>query len=258
MILYWLNLISVVFISCGIATAFILCYISSQDNLSMRIMRPVWTLTGLWAGVWALPVYAWSQGEKMGPARQNTDSWTDHMAGADMQHAMSGNKDKTMNMSMPMDCGMSSSRLTRRSVVLSALHCGAGCTLADIIGDWFTCFCPISIGGSPLWGNWTLNFILALVIGIFFQYAAIREMDPVTKGQAIVRAAKADILSLTAWQVGMYCWMALVFFVFFKGMPLSKFTWTYWFMVQLAMLCGFLFALPVNALLIKVGIKRGM
>jgi hypothetical protein len=35
-----------------------------------------------------------------------------------------------------------------QSVVLSTLHCGAGCTLADIVGEWFLFFVPVAIGGS--------------------------------------------------------------------------------------------------------------
>ena len=50
----------------------------------------------------------------------------------------------------------------------------------------------------------------ALAFGIGFQYAAIRGMErTLPRGEAIRRAAKADILSLTAWQAGMYGWMAV-------------------------------------------------
>ena len=37
-----------------------------------------------------------------------------------------------------------------------------------------------------------------------------------------------------------------------------KNTWTYWFMMQVAKLVGFFFAYPTNAILIKLGIKKGM
>ena len=114
-----------------------------------------------------------------------------------------------------------------QSVVLSTLHCGAGCTLADIVGEWFLFFVPVAIGGSILAGTWVVDYLLALAFGIGFQYAAIRGMErTLPRGEAIRRAAKADILSLTAWQV--------------------------------AMACGFLVALPVNILLIRAGIKKGM
>lgn len=146
-----------------------------------------------------------------------------------------------------------------QSVVLSTLHCGAGCTLADIVGEWFLYFVPVAIGGSLIAGSWVLDYILALVFGIGFQYAAIRGMEPRTPRAEIVRrAAKADILSLTAWQAGMYGWMAVVIFAINGGTPLPRTTFGFWFMMQIAMACGFLIALPVNVLLIKFGIKKGM
>ena len=38
----------------------------------------------------------------------------------------------------------------------------------------------------------------------------------------------------------------------------AKDTWMFWFMMQLAMLVGFFCAYPMNALLIKLGVKKGM
>lgn len=146
-----------------------------------------------------------------------------------------------------------------QSVVLSTLHCGAGCTLADLVGEWFLYFVPIAIGGSLIAGSWVLDYILALLFGIGFQYAAIRGMEPRTPRKEIVRrAAKADILSLTAWQAGMYGWMAVVIFALNHGTPLPRTSFGFWFMMQIAMACGFLIALPVNVLLIKYGVKKGM
>ena len=117
-----------------------------------------------------------------------------------------------------------------------------GCTLADIIGEWFTNYVPVTVAGSQLFGNWVLDFILALMIGVYF----------------LARAFKADFFSLLSWQVGMYGWMAIVYFVLFINEPLPKDTWIFWFMMQLAMLFGFFCAYPMNALLIKLGIKKGM
>lgn len=163
-----------------------------------------------------------------------------------------GNVENMSEMQMP-------ARPKWESVVLSTLHCGAGCTLADLIGEWFMYFVPIAIGGSMLAGMWVVDYLLALVFGIGFQYAAIRGMErTLPRSTAIRRAAKADILSLTAWQAGMYGWMAIVIFVLNDGMSLPRTSFAFWFMMQIAMACGFLVSLPVNVLLIKAGIKKGM
>lgn len=144
-------------------------------------------------------------------------------------------------------------------VVLSTLHCGAGCTLADIVGEWFLFFVPVAIGGSILAGTWVVDYLLALAFGIGFQYAAIRGMErTLPRGEAIRRAAKADILSLTAWQAGMYGWMAVAIFALNGGEAMPRTSFVFWFTMQIAMACGFLVALPVNILLIRAGIKKGM
>ena len=146
-----------------------------------------------------------------------------------------------------------------QSVVLSTLHCGAGGTLADIGGEWCRLFVPVAIGGSILAGTWVVDYLLALAFGIGFQYAAIRGMErTLPRGEAIRRAAKADILSLTAWQAGMYGWMAVAIFALNGGEAMPRTSFVFWFTMQVAMACGFLVALPVNILLIRAGIKKGM
>jgi len=83
----------------------------------------------------------------------------------------------------------------------------------------------------------------------------MRNLSP---GQGLVASLKADTLSLTAWQLGMYGWMALCLFVWFSEQTLPKTSAAFWFMMQIAMLCGLVVAYPVNAWLIRKGIKEAM
>lgn len=145
-----------------------------------------------------------------------------------------------------------------QSVVLSTLHCGAGCTLADLIGEWALFLFPVAVAGSRLAGSWTIDYVLALILGVWFQYAAIRSMRRISRRKALFDALKADFLSLTAWQMGMYAWMAFVLFVLRDGAMLPRTSWSFWFMMQLAMYCGFLLSLPMNVLLIDKHIKHPM
>ncbi len=71
------------------------------------------------------------------------------------------------------------------------------------------------------------------------------------------QAVKADTLSLTAWQVGMYGWMAVATFVVFEH-ELSKASPVFWFMMQIAMFFGFATSYPVNWVLLKRGVKEAM
>lgn len=68
---------------------------------------------------------------------------------------------------------------------------------------------------------------------------------------------KADALSLIAWQLGMYGWMAIVIFGVF-GHELPKTSPIFWFMMEIAMLAGFATAYPVNSWLLRVGLKEKM
>lgn len=194
------NLIAVFFVCSGIGIAVHIAYDLTSHKQSMKIMNVVWILTALWGSYLALWAY-----NKFGQSK------TSKMVMPEQE--MTG---ESMKMDMNMEMDMSNTHPQWQSVALSTLHCGAGCTLADIIGEWIT----------------------------------------VSKG--IVRAFKADFFSLTSWQVGMYGWMAIVYFILFVNFPLAKDSWQFWFMMQIAMLFGFIFAFPMNALLLKLGIKKGM
>lgn len=254
-----LNLIAVFLVCSGIGIAVHIAIDLTHRPQSMKIMNAVWILSALWGSYLAL--WAYNKFGRSSPMKMKDDGMKG-MGMSDMKDMdMSGMKDMNMPDMKGMDMGMSMGDMKRpcwQSVALSALHCGAGCTLADIIGEWFTNYVPVTVAGSQLVGNWVLDFVLALIIGVYFQFYAIREMEKISVGNALTRAFKADFFSLLSWQVGMYGWMAIVYFVLFINEPLPKDTWIFWFMMQLAMLFGFFCAYPMNALLIKLGIKKGM
>lgn len=76
-------------------------------------------------------------------------------------------------------------------------------------------------------------------------------------GKGLVKALQADSLSIVFWQIGMYGWMAVVTFLIF-GHELKKTNPVFWFMMQIAMWLGFAFSFPINAWLLKRGIKDKM
>ncbi len=142
-------------------------------------------------------------------------------------------------------------------VALGATHCGSGCTLADIVVEWFIFFVPLSLFGRTLFAGWVLDFILAFLFGIAFQYFTIKPMRNLSVGEGIWAAVKADTLSLASWQIGMYSWMAIAIFLIF-GHEIPKTDPVFWFMMQIAMLVGFLTAYPVNWWLLRAGMKEKM
>lgn len=151
------------------------------------------------------------------------------------------------------------------SVAKGALHCGAGCTLGDILAEGLAGRFPAVLRpfGYPglfserMFAAWGLDFLLALVIGIAFQYYAIVPMRGLKPLEGLKEAAKADVLSLASWQVGMYGLMAVARFAVI-GAPLDPATPVFWFAMQLAMIAGFVTAYPTNWALIRAGVKEAM
>lgn len=144
-----------------------------------------------------------------------------------------------------------------QSMVIGTLHCGAGCTLGDLLSQLICLRMPVIIAGRRLLGGWSLDIVMAFIAGILFRYYAIRPMRKIGRGKAILTALKADSLSLIFWQTGMYGWMAISIFLLFHR-ALEQPDPVFWLMMQLAMLVGFVTALPVNWWLLKRGIKTAM
>jgi hypothetical protein len=154
-------------------------------------------------------------------------------------------------------------------VAKGAMHCGAGCTLGDIIAETLTLMLPIVavwagwhwLFSEKMFAVWIVDFVFAFALGIAFQYFTIKPMRNLSPGQGLIEALKADFLSLTAWQVGMYGFMAIAQFYLFRyllNLKLEANMPEFWFMMQIAMIAGFLTSYPVNWWLLRTGIKERM
>jgi hypothetical protein len=144
-----------------------------------------------------------------------------------------------------------------QQVAVGATHCGSACTLADLTAEFLLVAFPVTVLGHKLFGSWVVDYGAAFLLGIVFQYFTIAPMRHLSTGEGIVAAVKADTLSLTAWQLGMYGWMAISTFLLF-GYELPVTSPIFWFMMQIGMLCGFLTAYPVNWWLLRAGLKEAM
>jgi hypothetical protein len=86
-------------------------------------------------------------------------------------------------------------------------------------------------------------------------------MRDLSAAQGLAAAVKADTLSLSAWQIGMYGFMAFAQFHLFRGLlgvRLEPTSAEFWLMMQIAMLAGFATSYPVNWWLITIRIKEKM
>jgi hypothetical protein len=143
-------------------------------------------------------------------------------------------------------------------VGVSATHCGGGCTLGDILSETLIYVAGISLFGAAIFTSYGLDYVFAVVIGIAFQFAAIRGMRKLSFGTTLGRAAKADVMSLTAFEIGLFTWMGLMFWVFFADPHLEPNEATYWFLMQVGMAIGSATSYPANVLRIRLGIKEAM
>lgn len=222
--LSWVSL-AVAFVSAAIIAADI--YLGGH-RLKMPVMEAVWPLTALYfgpAGLWGY----WRFG------RPTSRRWLERR----------GRKHP------PEKPGWA-------TVAVGVSHCGAGCTLGDIIAETLVFVLGLSFAGTSLWSEYIGDYILAVVLGLAFQYFALAPMRGLGPRDGIVAAAKADVLSLTAFEVGLFGWMALMFFVFFPGPHLQPDSPVYWFLMQVGMAIGFATAWPANVWLIRKGIKEAM
>ena len=143
-------------------------------------------------------------------------------------------------------------------VAVATSHCGAGCMLADVVCGFAIAAAGITLFGSSLLAEYAVDLVAAWALGIVFQYFAIQPMRHLPVGEALWIAIKADTLSIAAFQLGMYAWMAITLFLLFPHPHLTAFEPQYWLMMQIAMICGYAASFPVNRWVIHAGIKEAM
>ena len=153
--------------------------------------------------------------------------------------------------------GASRPRAFWQQIVIEATHCGAGCSLGDVIAEFALFFSGIVVFGSRLLTRYAGDFVLAYAFGIVFQYLAIAPMRGLTFWPGLRAAIAADSVSLTAFEIGLFFSMWLMTLLPFHA-QLTPLTPTYWFLMQMGMIVGFVTSYPANWWLVHVGIKTPM
>ncbi|KAF2663893.1 hypothetical protein BT63DRAFT_430142 [Microthyrium microscopicum] len=141
------------------------------------------------------------------------------------------------------------------TILIGVSHCGAGCVLGDIVGEWLVYGTEATIRDHDIWPCLLVSYAFALLFGIVFQYLSIAPMSGQWGPKTVWRAAKADVLSLTFFEIGAFGWM-IVYQVGIWNYRLEMTTWTYWWQMQVAMFLGFWTAAPINWWLITRGVKE--
>jgi Domain of unknown function (DUF4396) len=191
----------------------------------MAIMNLVWPITALYFGPFAL--------------------WTYFGFGREKQHATGHDRN-----------GHHGSKPLWQKVWIGSTHCGAGCTLGDIIAEWIVFWTGFTLLGSRLGASYLWDFIAAYLLGIIFQYFSIAPTRDISGWPAIWAAIKADTISLTAFEIGLFGFM---FWMHRHFQPqLEPKQPEYWFLMQIGMIIGFFTSYPANWWLIRRGWKEAM
>lgn len=228
----WFQQLATIYVPLSILSALIVLadiYLVGRRQ-HMGIMEAVWPLTMLYWGPVGLAFYFWF-GRGMPMRGGGHHHGGGHHGGHEMERPM---WQATFN---------------------GATHCGAGCALGDFIGDWIAFAIGFTILGSELGGKYLFAFVLAYLFGIIFQYFSVAPMRGLGLREGLIAAVKIDTLSLLAYEVGMFAWMGFRAWLYPDMEPT---TWSYWLMMQIAMVLGFATTYPVNWWLIQRGIKEKM
>lgn len=227
----------------SLAIAFLSAIIISADELrhpqKMWIMNIVWPVTALYFSVFAL--------------------WAYYRIGRGMsKDAMQGMSKEQMKQRKKKQEEQARRSPTWTQTAVSVSHCGAGCTIGDIIAEFSILGLGLTLLGKPIFAEYVGDLFLAWLLGIAFQYFTIKPMRDLSAGKAVVAAIKADTLSILTFEIGLFAWMGLTYFVFFSHPHLTPKDPVYWFMMQIGMVLGYFTAYPMNRLLIKIGWKEAM
>jgi hypothetical protein len=243
MVPVWLHDVSLVFLTVAPICALIVAADEIRRPQHMWIMNVVWPVTALFGG----PLWLWLY------FRFGRLSADEQMRKAREQHRMLPARHKPF----------------AAMVAEATSHCGAGCTLGDILAETAAFAFPVlavwfgwhSLFAEKTFAVWILDFVAAYLFGIVFQYFTIAPMRGLGLIDGIWAAIKADTLSLAAWQIGMYAFMAFAKFYLFGVIlhaNLAVNSTEFWFSMQIAMLCGFATSYPANWWLLRSGLKEKM
>jgi hypothetical protein len=202
----------------------------------MWIMNIVWPVTALYLSVFAL--------------------WGYFRIGRGMA------KDATHGMSMEQMQKHHERRAhinpTWRQTAVADTHCAAGCVVGDVVAEFSLFALGWTFLGRSLYAEFVGDLFLGWLFGIAFQYFTIKPMQNLTPRDGLMRAVKSETLAIITFEIGLFAWMALAYFVFFPNPHLSPLEPGFWFMMQIGMVIGFLTSYPMNRWLITVGWKGVM
>lgn len=242
----WLRILSWVSLGSCFACAAIVIVDEVRRPQNMMIMNVVWPMTALYLGPAALWGYFMS-GLRM------TKQCHDQIQQEVQAEPTERRSIRPVGSSQSYDGAP-----TAEQVMVATTHCGAGCTLGDIGAEWWIFAMGLTFAGGDFQTRLVLDFLLAWMFGIVFQYLTIVPMRGLSFGKGLLQAMRADTLVIVLFEVGLFAWMTLTHYVLFPGPHLKPTEPVFWFMMQIGMIVGFFTSYPANKFLLRIGWKEKM
>jgi len=225
----------------SLGLAFLAALLIAVDEMrhpqKMWIMNIVWPVTALYFSVVAVWAY-FRIGRGM--ARDASDEKSKLHREKEQQQA-AARRDPTWS-----------------QTAVSDSHCGAGCTIGDIVAEFSIFAWGLTLFGRLLYAEFAGDLLLAWLFGIGFQYFTIKPMRNLSVKQGLIAAVRADTLSILTFEIGLFAWMAITYLWLFPDPHLRPNQPAYWFMMQIGMVLGYFTSYPMNRHLIKIGWKEAM
>jgi Domain of unknown function (DUF4396) len=236
----WLTVVAWLYLSACFCCAGIIAYdiAFNRRRQPMGVMNFVFPITALYFGPFALALY-WRWGRaaartamaSMPMSRAAVSPAAAAPAGGGMRVHGGQNADHEMAAAAGPDGADEPALPGERArpwwvtMAIEVSHCGSGCTLGDVIAEFAVFGLGLTIAGLALGAEYVGDFVF----------------------------------SLTAFEVGLFGWMAVMAFVLFPAphhlMPSSA---AYWLLMQAGMIIGYFTSWPANVWLVKRGIKVPM
>ncbi len=270
----WLTALAWVYLSVCFASAAVIGYdiAFNHRRQPMGVMNLVFPITALYFGPLALAFYRrWGRGPRRPVSAEagRTEMTAPRMVmtsvgGSARRPGDPHNGDRNVDNSEPPGGdhpvpAAPSNRPRWVQMATEVSHCGSGCTVGDIISELIIFALALTVAGRTLWAEYIGDYTLAVLFGIVFQYFAIAPMRGLGVKDGLQAAAKADVVSLTAFEIGLFGWMALMAYVFFPAPhQLTPSAAAFWFLMQIGMMIGYFTSWPANVWLVNRGIKSPM
>jgi Domain of unknown function (DUF4396) len=227
----WLEILAWIWITISLFSAAFILIQTIQKPQRMWIMNVVWPITALYMGPFAVHLFQKSLPVSMKkPVSQDMES----MVGRHKEDPPTWIQNS-----------------------LAVFHCGAGCSIGDAVAELLIPALGLTFAGE-FGTKLIFDFLFAYLLGVAFQYFTIVPMRGLSFGKGLIAAVRADTISIALFEVGMFAWMAITCYWLFPSPHLKPNMAAFWFMMQIAMIAGFLTALPANAWLIRKGWKEKM